>query len=195
MHAMSEVALNTLLYGLPSQSTIDYFRDKVTYLQNFATTAFGWAKEELQSVFNRNYSDAVLVEARNVLQESEVMFRDEHIHSVSYDNYRPNLMTQMYIMECPEVRNMYNKGLVSGFDGTYLDPEPKIDNYMFRDGYAKVMNGIVTEVENDPGTEVTWYPHLEDTETLDFKDQTIMLRNWEIARALIADDEDPTIIR
>lgn len=193
--AANEGVLNALLYGIPSQTTVDYFRDKVNYLQGFATSAFGWAKNELENIFNRTYGQEVLSEARTVLREASSMLRDDIIHSVYFDNYTPNLITQSYIMEEPEVRKMYTKGLIDGFNGTYMDPEPDQDVTIFRENYAKVMNGMVKEVDNEFGTEMLLYPHLEEGGDLDFNDKIIVLQNWDVARALLNNDTDPTVIQ
>lgn len=188
----NEGVLSALLYGIPSQSTIDYFRDKVNYIQGFASNAFGWAKQELQSIFNSTYGNDVLVEARTALEKSANMFRDDFIHMVYLDNYNPNLMVQQFIMEEPEVRKMYSRGLLDGFNGTYNDPEPDEKISMFRENYAKVVDGMVMEVENSYGTEVMLYPHLDGCNTLDFMDRVNMLHNWNVARSFIYKNEDPT---
>lgn len=180
-----------LLYGAPSEKTRNYFQRE---LSNFSQVMAPdhWALTNFQNVYNSFYSQDAVDTAQNILRKSSLHFREDILHEVHYDNYKPNLMTRQYIMACPEVWNLRMKGLSNDFDMQYKDTQPDVKDIHWREDYINVMDGILVTTSDEDG----YYEHYdrEEINILNIYDRLVVLHNWEVVRDIINSGEDPTVI-
>ena len=191
MVVSGDAVLNSLLYGVPSSSTINYFKEKVDYLQNNVVSGCEWLRDKAIGVFNNFYSYGAIREAQEIIRNSAAQFREDTLHLVSFDNYTPNLMTQSYIMECPEVFERYKKDMTDNFGGTYYDPEPYETVSRYRTQYANVMDGVL-QFDSDGNGYTDHYYREDEEEPLTLEDKVVVLRNWDVVKSFLDSGMDPT---
>lgn len=184
--------VNCLLYGVPTEQTRQYFQNEIDQLINHVKSDNHWAVNTFNNIYQNIYSQEAVNNAQWCLRHSSSQFRDDVLHYVSYSAYRPNLITQKYIMACPDVWNLRIKGLSNDFNLTYIDDEPEIKDITWRKDYIQVMNGFMDYDKEQDGVFVNY--HTEDIEDLSTIDQIVVLSNWDVVRNLITNHEDPTII-
>lgn len=184
--------LDYMLYGVPSEKSRKYFANQLHNLSSILPEN-NWIVNNFQNVYNSIYSNDAIEEAKNVLRKSSSQFREDILHEISFDHYTPNYITQRYIMACPEIWNLHNKGLSNDFDMQYTDLEPDIKDIHWRSDYMDVMDGILNFEKDGSG----YFEHFyrEETSVLSLTDRMVILNNWEIARAILDSGEDPTVIK
>lgn len=183
--------VDLLLYGAPSERTRNYFQNELNTLSSVLTPNH-WAVDTFKNAYDHYYSQQAVDEAQMHLSQSASQFRDDIIHSISYDKYTPNLLTQRYIMACPEVWDLKMKGLSNDFNMQYRDPEPWVKDIYWRNDYIDIMDGVLTFDKEGNGYYVNYVR--EETSMLSKVEKDIIYNNWMVVRDLLANDEDPTII-
>lgn len=180
-----------LLFGVPSEKTRNYFQNELAGFQNIVQPDH-WALTNFQNLYNGIYSQEAVSTAQNILRKSSIQFRDDIIHEVSFETYKPNLLTQQYIMACPEVWKLREKGLSNDFNMQYKDNQTDIKDIHWRNDYINIMDGILVPVTDDSG----YYEHYfrEEVNVLSLEDRLVVLNNWDIVRDIISSGEDPTVI-
>lgn len=184
--------LDCLLYGVPTEQTRRYFQNELDQFRSYVGNDNHWALRSLDTIYQNVYSQEAVNNAQWCLRNSSAQFRDDILHFISYNAYRPNLITQQYIMACPEVWNLRLKGLSNDFNLTYVDNEPEIKDITWRDDYIKVVDGFMDYDKNGEGVFVNY--RTENEEEFSTIDQLVNLSNWDVVRNLIANHKDPTII-
>lgn len=180
-----------LLYGVPSEKTRNYFQNELQGFQNVMRPDH-WALTNFQNLYNGLYGNEAICTAQNILRKSSVQFREDIIHEIDFNRYNPNLITQRYIMACPDVWSLREKGLSNDFNMQYQDPQPDVKDIHWRDDYIAVMNGILVPIDPEKG----YYEHYyqEEAEVLSIEDRLVVLNNWDVVRDIIANGDDPTVI-
>ena len=182
-----------MLYGPPSERAVDFFRRQRDLIVSSGVELSKWAIESTKKYFDRFYSRKSIEEAKEFLRDTGGYFRDDILHRVKYNDYRPNLITQSYIMECPEVWDRRKKGMSNDFGNRYIDEEPKITDVKYRTKYLKAIEGIVEEDDDNNVYKFTSSSiSTDESEDLSIKEQSVILQNWDIARYMMSVGEDPT---
>lgn len=192
MSLSGDTYLDTILYGVPSNGTRQFFKEKAQYLTNVLSNTGSWLAEKSMQVFNNFYSDQAIAQAQSILRESSNQFRDDYIHRVTENNFRPNLLTQRYLYGCPELWDRYLRGMTSDFGGTYLDLQPYEKDIRFRDEYMDVVDGVLRFKSTGEGYVEHFIRCEEPKNKLSVADKLCMLENWRVVRSLLEQDIDPT---
>lgn len=179
-----------LLYGAPKQETVSFFQKSLDRLMSVGSRVSQWAIDSSRQYFDRFYSNDAIISAQNFLRSTASHCRDDIIHIVTHDIYKPNLLTQQYIMACPDVWGLRVKGLSNDFGMKYHDNDPEETDISWRKDYAMVDQGIVHHLED--GCQYTNYYFDDDREKLSTEDQFTILENWKVVRSMLALGEDPT---
>lgn len=184
---MGPVDYRAVLYGMPRESMINYVNDVTQKLSN----SFSWLSEKVSMVKDRFFSSEALNRARETIYNTSFQFNDDIIHRVTYESYRPNLLTSRYLMANPFLYRQYQQGLSSDFGGTFIDVDPA-ENPEDRIDYMNVMDGMY--VPDEDGGSITT-SILEFDNPLDEMDQMTILDNWDISLGLKMMGLDPTASR
>lgn len=187
-------AFNTMLYGVPDNKTINYFQEQINKLNGMGSNFSHWVRESSTNTFNKIYSAPAVAEARKLLYETAVQFREDIFHQVDYENYRPNLLMQQYIMAHPRLSNMYQKEMLSNFNGTYKDPEPEVSPITFKDHYLRVIDGQYIQNPEKQEVLVNCSSSHVDLTNLQFNEQLLVQHAWSVTLKILSDGDDPTDI-
>lgn len=182
-----------MLYGPPSERAIDFFRRQRDMIVNSGVELSKWAIESTKKYFDKFYSRRSVEEAKEFLRDTGGYFREDILHRVTYNDYRPNLITQSYIMECPEVWDRRKKGMSNEFGNRYIDTEPNVKDVQWRTKYLKAIEGILEE-DGEILKYTTSVISTDEEPDLDIRDQVIIMNNWDLARYMMSVGEDPTDI-
>lgn len=186
--------VRTLLYGLPNQNTINYFQEQMNKVNDVGSGFANWVRQGVTNMYNSVYSAPAIVEARRLLQETAVQFRDDICHIVNYDNYKPNLFMQQYIMVQPRIADLHRKDMLSNFNGTYRDLDPKVSDVTFKDNYLRVVNNQYVKSDDHKDVLLNASSTLGDLNNLTFNEQVIIQNAWSTALRILEDGDDPTDI-
>lgn len=186
--------VRTLLYGLPNQNTINYFQEQMNKVNDVGSGFANWVRQGVTNMYNSVYSAPAIIEARRLLQETAVQFRDDICHIVSYDNYKPNLFMQQYIMVQPRIADLHRKDMLSNFNGTYRDLDPKVSDVTFKDNYLRVVNNQYVKSDDHKDVLLNASSTLGDLNNLTFNEQVIIQNAWSTALRILEDGDDPTDI-
>lgn len=101
-----------------------------------------------------------------------------------------NRAMRVYIMACPEIREKYQQGLISGYDDLYEDGEPGAVG-MDHSDYRAVTNGMYV---THPNGEFESYQFLERKfDELSFHDRCDILNTWDTMKLILLEEKvDPT---
>lgn len=186
----ADMMFKNVLYGTPGQSTINFFKEQTNKLVNSGINFSQWVIDGAKNVFDSFYSNQVIRESQEILRKTGRHYKEDVLHEVNYHDYYPNLKTAQYIMACPEIWSLREKGLSNDFNNTYFDPEPEIKDIQWRKDYIETVNGIV-QFDREGNAFVEHYEG-EDIETIEFEDQVLILDNWKIAKQMLGMGLDPT---
>lgn len=104
--------------------------------------------------------------------------------------HAPPVMRE-FIMAAPEIRTMYHRQQIEGFNGWYVDVEPGRvgeDHYHYR----RVMDGIVQE-DGDKWFATSYQEEVLSGHELDVATQAVVLNTWDNFKAKILEGgDDPT---
>lgn len=99
-----------------------------------------------------------------------------------------------WVMANPTVRNRVYEGTLSGYDGEYIDEYPgKIGEEHY--DYRRVMDGVVTPVDDVYMDSTTYYEEIHDIDhdELSFSQQCDIMDTWITVEDLLVNaDTDPT---
>lgn len=179
-----------LLYGAPKQETVSFFQKSLDRIMTAGSRVSQWAIDSSKQYFDRFYSNDAILSAQNFLRSTASQCRDDVIHVVTHDLYKPNLMTQQYIMACPEVWDLRLKGMSNDFGMKYYDLDPEEKDIGWRKDFAMVDQGMVHHL--DDGCKITTYSFDDDREKISSEDQFTIQDNWRVVRSMLALGEDPT---
>ncbi len=188
--------VKALIYKPPTQGIVDYFKTNMTNIVNSGINLGEQFLAAVNDIYKSSYSEESVRQSKNILNVLTSHTRDDVIHTVSVEDYRPNLMMQRYIMSLPMVDNMVHTQRFDGFSSTgYIDLEP--DNRgTERHTYMSVMSGIVEDDNSDDDMIPIHYSfgdEVVNTE-LEFSEKISVLNTWDSVKKLIAMDIDPTDI-
>lgn len=112
------------------------------------------------------------------------------LEDISDMQHAPPVMRQ-FIMAAPEIRNLYHKQQIEGYNGWYVDNEPgKVgeDHYDFR----RVMDGIVRD-DGDKWFCNSYQEDVHEGDNLDLPEQTAVLVSWDnVYKKILEGGDDPT---
>lgn len=190
---------NSLMYAPPSNADIAYFQNNQ---QSLLQTAGGYAKNFINSMVDRfqlidyeklqMYTDAVTRRISDIWNIDTI----RSLHDLVDIQYPPNQMIR-WIMTNPNVRELYHKGKVAGYDDAYVDMAPGISGHDHHD-YQMVMHGMEVWNEEDEDYEFVQYhtEFVEEENSLDrltMSERVNILETWSRTDHYIEQGkEDPT---
>lgn len=188
-----ETGFNALISQMPSQQTVDYFRDNVNTAANAVTNIGSNIFADANVMFNRHNSDQALYNAKLSIYNAGIHMDDNIILRRTIDNiHLANLGTQRYIMANPTINELYVDNMCDGFSDTYVDLEPGVVGTERMD-YRNVMNNSYAMGEHGVEGYHTYTHDDEDIyEVLSDIDRMTIRDTWDVAALLIADGVDPT---
>lgn len=185
--------VQALLYTPTSQNFINYIQANLPSLDNAIKGLNSNFIQTIHNTFINNYSDEALLQGRIYL------YNTGQIQYLDYNNlYVPNnYIMQQYIMAQPDLNKLYRKGLVYGYNDTYVDLE--VDTYgKDNSAYRRVMDGVLDFVETKDG-EFESFVHTYSQDDEDYlgedisvQDQIKILDTWNNVTLALYDKLDPT---
>lgn len=198
MSATSDV-FSALLFPQQHQANTHYLQQQLGQIQarpaydSIQAQWFRQAEQDLQ----RTLSQEALIKARQIRQEYDIT------SVMSTEIMRLNTLEQLqtapvvmmpYLMACPEVREYYHQGHLSGYAGVYVDQEPQYRGWKHVD-YQVAVDGLA--LENDEGQVVVeqFFSDQVDDRRLNLFQQADIQVSWDVMRAWINHGEDdPTSV-
>lgn len=188
--------MGSVLFGQPTQSTVNYFEQVKDRIQQKA----GVFKEEFiqtsNQIFDSVYSARALELTRAAINKAGALFDPDiikQLHTLSdFQIAKPTMMR--HIMANPVVRAKFIDGRCEGYGEAYFDRQPGVVGENHYD-YRRVMTGVV---QQDPDTGGAFYRTYceelhEGDEHLSPGQQLDVLKSWtnvEYLMSLAA--KDPT---
>lgn len=202
--AMTEVtgdtnAFRAMAYGAPDPLTIDWCRqNQQQQFQRLDPTIRDYFVNQQMtntSVFGNVDFQRIADLSKALANTKDTVWEKDEIKIItttaSLQNPPPVMVK--WIMACPQVRELYHKQQLAGYDEYYQDPEPDKrgeDHYYYR----RAINGLVLEQPDGELMASEWFEDLWCvTDHLSMIDQISIQRTWEeIARRIEENDVDPT---
>lgn len=186
-------AFNALLYPPPTQDKVQRYAEKVN---NVVNTLGGLGTDFIngvKSIYDRFASNEAIAAAKSIIHQAGTHTNEYIIYPLDYDNVtNANLGMQQYIMANPVINKMYHDDMCYGFQDTYYDTEPGVKGTDRLD-YRRVMDGILQFENDEDGLGyVMHYSSSDEHDELDMMDKVAVMKTWEAAALLIADNIDPT---
>lgn len=116
------------------------------------------------------------------------IFRE--LNTIADMQHAPPVMRE-FIMAEPEIRTMYHRQQIEGYNGWYVDNEPGVvgeDHYQYR----RVVDGIALD-QGDKWVATNYIEDVLPGHELDVAQQTVVLNTWDNIKAKILEGgDDPT---
>ena len=104
------------------------------------------------------------------------------------------LSMQRWIMANPQVRELYQQGVINGYSESYYDWEPNRNGAQQFD-YRIVTNGVWVEDASGNYSMTDWNHGGPDTEELTFEEQHCIMKTWDnVLRQMELRQKDPTSV-
>lgn len=140
-----------------------------------------------KNVLNYFVSDEVTRQAKELIQDANIVIRDDMIQCHTYDNIgMAGWLTRRYIMANPFIYDKYTRNRLNGFNDEFYDPEPRIPGE-WRDDYLDVVDGWIDE-DRPQAIHVV---HPIDSNLSDY-DRMCVQRLWKLSERIVKDGYDPT---
>lgn len=190
---------DALLYGAPDQGTLNFIHSQMSAPSRVLESARSFFETQTQALYQA-FSSSDAVRKAQALMRTVTHAWDQDIIRPLYDLsdlQQAKYQMQRWVMACPEVRDAYQAGRISGYAGDYIDVEPGArlnDHY----DYRRAMNGLMQDYVNEAGEDcwkaVTYLDDLRDQDIpLSLADQVEVQQTWDIIRRHIKRREvDPT---
>lgn len=182
------------LFGRPLQATQEYITTRFNdYASRIVDTANNM-QTNLVDRFNQLRSASYIQRVDSLRHQFNANWQTDTIRYLSSveQMQEATQVMQRWVMAQPQLRQIYNRGGLSAYDGTYVDKYPGTvgaDHY----DYRRVMNGVVYQTEE--GTSYTQYYEagVEEVDILSLLDTTAIIRTWKVIDQHIdCSDTDPT---
>lgn len=142
-----------------------------------------------RNIYEYVNNDDRIEEAKIISMHADTIINPYTIYPIDYDTdfSKINAKTKRFIMACPELYELYRKGLIDGFEDILSidkneDPYTRIDYLRATEGFIE--DGVAT---------FTSYSEI-DFEELTFTEKITIQRNWDVIKEIMKDGIDPTEI-
>lgn len=178
-----------------TQGSIDAIRDHVSsmgrYLGDRAARLVSKVTDKVDEFFSRDN----LEYERDLYNQSG---RVDDILRACYDLEsiaRANPVQQRWIMANPNLRKLYNRQLIHGYQETYVDTEPDVLGEDHKD-YRLAVNGIMRSDENGYDLIEWFFDEVDvDDAILSVNEQFDIMDSWETTDLILKySDVDPTSV-
>lgn len=189
----SNIAFGQGLVGSVSQNTLNYLQSQIDRL-----AAQGPIRQNLidksMKVFNAISSTFAMQGADAVLQQAESMMGLDIIEPlldlIAMQNAKP--IMQGYIMDNPQIYQMYLDGKIEAYADTWVDPEPGMIGDR-RQSYQQLMHGVDRPHETQASTASFYAGYQGGDKSIDIRRLSAILRTQDAVLDEIAKQEqDPT---
>ena len=189
-----EQAVNSILYTPPSDQLVAYVNNNINNALSTISNASDAFVNATKTMFNNATNHNVINAGKMLLNQIGNMGTVDTIQYLTTNQlHAANIGMQNWIMECPEVRTLYNQNMCYGYGDTYVDIEEDIMDPNDRSGYNRVMSDILQFEPDGTG----YFQNYEDSSNIDplsAIDQFTILDTWHNARQALltgADITDP----
>ena len=187
-----EDAVRAILYTPPSEQLVAYVNNNINNALSAITNASQEFVNATKTMFNNATNSNVINAGKMLLNQLGNMGTPDAIQYLTTEQlHTANIGMQYWIMECPEVRTLYNQNMCYGYGDTYVDMEEGIENPEDRSGYNRVMSGIL-QFESDGSGYFRHYEDSSDVDPLSTIDQFTILDTWHNARQALLKGIDIT---
>lgn len=193
---------DSLLYGTQPQVTQEFVEQERARFQSFSTpmtVTFFQKAMELETAMRDNkavqLASAAARKVRSLWQSDDI----RRLATVADFQHAPQCMRR-FIMAEPEVRNLWQKNLCSGYDDQFEDFREEKGEYVVE--YRQVMDGMVIDNPNPAEDEHEWecvtygddeLENLEPMLQISIDDQFDIVESWDKLKDILAmGKEDPT---
>jgi len=183
------------LFGKPLNGTKEYLKQSVNQFVDAVGGAASGVADFVIDRFNHVTSagyEQRIENMRNRLNNNWQVDTIKVLRNYEEIQEAPPVM-QRWIMANPNLRQHYNNGNLSGWDGTYVDFQPgTIGETQYE--YRRVMDGVIHRNEDDQLVAVNYHEKLLDgDEILSILNKTDILTTWStIDKHLDESIVDPT---
>lgn len=147
--------IDALLFGAPSPSSQNFFRNEINRFANSAVGDFGaMMVGKMQNLYESFHNSAAMNMMQAALNQTRALVMPDTIYRFSriedFQIAQPQM--QRYIMANPMIRQMYHEQKCDGYSDSYIDlyPDKIGKNHV---DYQIVTNGLV---EDDPVGDMSW---------------------------------------
>jgi len=191
-------AFDMLLYPEQSPLTYQYLQDKMSRFSETLTQAGSRFIEGSRQLFEQVQNSDLIRRTKAAIRSAKAYFHPNMIRPLETleELQSATLVMQRWVMAQPDIRRLYHRQLVDGYNETYVDMHPGqvgVEHY----DYRRVMSGVGVDTEDGEEWRATVYSDdlVEGDRELDFGEKVDVLRTWEIvAMYAKARREDPTNI-
>ena len=197
--------LDADLFGEPSESNLNYLRDRVSRHTSRITDHFNGFFDDTREMFERYNGEKALRRIRaRVRKVSDIFSRDVVRPLRTIDEIqraKPNM--QRYIMANIMTRIAAQEQRIDGYSDSYRNAHPERHGFADMD-FMRVIDGVIfdedrfgVKVENEHNA---WEAHQDltynpDERDLDIIEQADILSTWDLLEVLLASKgKDPTSI-
>ena len=188
-------AFDMLLY--PEQSPLNsmYIQEQLSRFSNTLTEAGQRFMSESKKIYEQIQDSELLQKTRAAIRTVQGYFHPNAIVSLETmeSMQAASPVMQRYIMAMPEIRELYQKQLIYGYQDTYADVHSGVGVEHY--DYRRVMTGMAYDTHEGEEWCVSIYPDelIEGDRELLFTEKCDILRTWDYASIfLAAAEKDPT---
>jgi len=191
--AGGEGGLAALLYKQRPPELLQYIQNNIQEGADALGTIGDNFVNQAKLMYDKFNNSALINASKALLYSTGMHFSQDVIMPVAYDNLGgANLIMQQYIMAQPDINQLYQDNMCSGYDGVYYDMEPGItgtDRY----DYRRVMDGVVQYDDDHNGEAyIMHYSQDDGQEELDIMDRSAILDTWANVKNALIKGIDPT---
>ena len=184
------------LFGKSLQSTQDYIATTVQNYTNHIGTGAGNIVNSVIDRFQQIRSSEAVQKVANMRSRLNSLWQTNSIRRIPDipSMQQAPIEMQKLIMAHPGLRQAWNRGGASGWDGQYVDQHPNTIGNSHYD-YRRVMDGVV-EVKEDGASYTQYYEQLiTEEDLLSLVEKTAVLSSWSVLdKSLAESDTDPTSV-
>lgn len=188
-----DFAFNSLLYGAPTQQTIDYCKSTIDNARGRLGDAGAHLYQHAINAFNAFNNSAAVNRAKAIVADAEHKTGMDHIRYLAPEEItQASARMQRYVMVHPEMFDMNRDQMCSGYGGEYVDPDPLANKVTDHIDYRRAMDGMLQH--DSKGNAYLFYHEDGEYEenTLSIHEQFSIQRTWDSVAKMIADNDDPS---
>lgn len=187
--------IRTMMYGLPTQQTLNYLQGQMANLQQLSAT-FGNAATQFvdraRQMYEKFNGEDALRKARAALNKLDTIWQQDIVYEMTTvgQMQQAKPVMQRWIMAQPDLRKLYMQQRCYGYADSYVDYDP---GNVGRDHYdwRRVMNGMAV-VDEDGDTRISIFmdEHRKDDMPLSHDDKVRIQTCWDFAKHFLEIGDD-----
>ena len=187
MEAFEELANKMASNHVVPPEMRGYFQQEMAALNNQLSMLDSSYVSGVQNIIEVYQNTDNIYNTQVVVTGAEQFIDGTAIYEVTEDNCTNiNYTMKRYVMANPEMRELYNEEVISGYDGLFIDVSEGEDELEWNEDYLTVMNGVV----DDDGIATIYDADIELHELEQFN----IIDSWNNMLCMIERGIDPTKI-